>query len=151
MKIAILSDTHFGYAYNDALAEDSFENADEAIEKAMDADLILLCGDVFDVRIPNTQTWAKALKILSKPLLKQGSMKMVSCTKELKEISKRTLNHIPVIAIHGNHERRSREELNTVQALENAGLVIHLHLQTIVFEKDGKKVAIHGMSNVPER
>ncbi|MEM7827178.1 MAG: hypothetical protein QXD72_00500 [Candidatus Aenigmatarchaeota archaeon] len=42
-------------------------------------------------------------------------------------------------------------EINTVEALENAGFVIHLHLNTIVFEKDGVKVAIHGMSSVPER
>ncbi|TAL46906.1 hypothetical protein EPN87_04115 [archaeon] len=152
MKISILSDQHFGYAYSEALAEDSFDNADEAMEKALDSDLIIMAGDVFDVRVPNTQTWAKAMKILSKPLLQQNmGTSLVKSTKELKEISKRTLNHVPVIAVHGNHERRSREELNTVQALENAGLMIHLHLQTVVFEKDGVKVAIHGMSNVPER
>jgi DNA repair exonuclease SbcCD nuclease subunit len=58
---------------------------------------------------------------------------------------------VPVIAIHGNHERRGRGELNTVQAMENAGLLIYLHAQYIVFEKDGKKVAIHGMGSVPER
>jgi DNA repair exonuclease SbcCD nuclease subunit len=78
-------------------------------------------------------------------------IKLVECSKELKEISKRTLNHVPIIALHGNHERRAKGEFNPVQVLENAGLLIHLHMETIVFEKDGKRVAIHGMSAVPER
>ena len=152
MKIAVLSDLHFGYAYNSELENDSFDNAEEAIDKALDSDLILICGDVFDIRAPKTTTWAKSLKILSKPLLKENpGTKFVSCSKELKEISKRTLSHTPVIAIHGNHERLTRVEQNTVEALENAGILIHLHLNTIVFEKDGIKVAIHGMSSVPER
>jgi DNA repair exonuclease SbcCD nuclease subunit len=38
-----------------------------------------------------------------------------------------------------------------VQALDAAGLLLHLHKETLAFEKDGVKVAIHGMSNVPER
>ena len=152
MKIAVLSDLHFGYAYNLELENDSFDNAEEAIDKALDSDLILICGDVFDIRAPKTHTWAKALKILSKPLLKANpGTKLVGCSKELKEISKRTLSHIPVVGIHGNHERLIRSEQNTVEALENAGIMIHLHLNTIVFEKDGIKVAIHGMSSVPER
>lgn len=152
MKIAILSDFHFGFAYNQELENDSFENAEEAIEKALDCDLILIAGDIFDSRIPTTSVWAKAIKILVKPLLKESSgLKLISCSKELKEISKRTLSHLPIIAIHGTHERKGKDEINVVQALENAGILIHLHQNMIVFEKNGKKVAIHGMSGVPER
>lgn len=152
MKISVLSDLHFGYAYNSGLEDDCFDNAEEAIEKSLDSDLIILGGDIFDVRAPKTQTWGKALKILSKPLLKENpNIKLVSTDKQLKEISQRSLNHIPMIAITGNHERLIKGEVNTVEALENAGLVIDLHLNTIVFEKDGIKVAIHGMPSVPER
>ena len=152
MKISVLSDLHFGYAYNSELENDCFDNAEEGIEKSLDSDLIILGGDIFDIRAPKTQTWGKSLKILSKPLLKENSgVKLVNTDKQLKEISQRTLNHIPVIAIHGNHERLVKGEVNTVEALENAGLVIQLHLSTLVFEKDGVKVAIHGMSSVPER
>ncbi|MEM5834528.1 MAG: DNA repair exonuclease [Candidatus Aenigmatarchaeota archaeon] len=151
MKIAILSDFHFGFASNSELENDSFENAEEAIEKALDCDLIVIAGDIFDTRIPKTSVWAKAMRILTKPLLKESSgLKLVSCSKELKEISKRTLSHLPIIAIHGTHERRGKDEINAVEALENAGILIHLHKDTIIFEKDGKKVAIHGMSGVPE-
>lgn len=152
MKISILSDLHFGYAYNSELENDCFDNADEAIEKSLDSDLIILGGDIFDIRAPKTQTWGKALKILSKPLLKDNTgIRLVDTDKQLKEISQRSLNHIPVIAITGNHERLTKGEVNTVEALENAGMVMQLHLNTIVFEKDGIKVAVHGMSSVPER
>ena len=152
MKISILSDLHFGFAHNSELESDSFENAEEAIEKALESDLILIAGDIFDSRLPKTNTWAKAIRILVKPLLKENSgIKLVSCTKELKEISKRTLRHIPVVALHGTHERRGKDEINVIETLENAGILIHLHCQTIVFEKDGVRVAVHGMSGVPER
>jgi DNA repair exonuclease SbcCD nuclease subunit len=152
MKISILSDFHFGFAYNSELENDSFENAEEAMQKALDSDLILITGDIFDSRLPKTSTWARAIKILVKPLIKDSTgINLVSCTKELKEISKRTLHHLPVLALHGTHERRSKSETNVIEALEHAGILIHLHCQTIVFEKDGIKVAIHGMSGVPER
>jgi DNA repair exonuclease SbcCD nuclease subunit len=152
MKVAVLSDFHFGFSYSLETENDSFENAEEAMEKALDCDLILIAGDIFDSRIPKTSVWAKAIKILVKPLLKESSgVRLVSCSKELKEISKRTLSHLPVVAIHGTHERRGKDEINAVEALENAGILIHLHQNTIVFEKDGKRIAIHGMSGVPER
>ncbi|MBI2084713.1 MAG: DNA repair exonuclease [Candidatus Aenigmarchaeota archaeon] len=152
MKIAVLSDLHFGYAYNSELENDCFDNAEEAMEKALDSDLIILAGDIFDIRAPKTQTWGNALRILSKPVMKDNpGIKLVQADKQMKEISKRILNHIPVVAITGNHERLAKGEINTVESLENAGLAIQLHLNTIVFEKDGKKVAIHGMSSVPER
>jgi DNA repair exonuclease SbcCD nuclease subunit len=152
MKISILSDFHFGFGHNSELESDSFDNADEAMQKALDSDLILITGDIFDSRIPKTSTWAKAIKTLVRPLMRDNlGVKLISCTKELKEISKRTLNHLPIVALHGTHERRSKAEVNAIEALENAGILIHLHCQTIVFEKDGIKVAVHGMSGVPER
>lgn len=151
MKIAVLSDFHFGYAYSSELEDDPFDAVEEALDR-IDADLILFLGDVFDSRLPKTATWAHALRVLSKPLLKENSnVKIIDSNKELKKISYRTLRHVPVIAIHGNHERRGREELNTVQAMENAGLLIYLHAQYIVLEKEGKRVAIHGLGSVPER
>jgi len=152
VKIAVLSDFHFGHGYNTELEDDCFAAVQEAIDKAMDCDIILILGDIFDSRLPKTAVWSKTLHVLTRPLLKPNSgIKFVSSTKNLKEISIRSLNHIPVVALHGNHERRGKDEANTLTALENAGLLVHLHLESIVFEKNGKKVAIHGMSSVPER
>jgi len=151
MKIAVLSDFHFGFGYNTALEGDSFDNADEAMEAALGADLIIIPGDIFDSKFPKTPVWAKAIKLLVKPMIAEGSgVRFVSSTKDLKKISKRTLEHIPIIALHGNHESRGKTT-NTLEALENAGLLVHLHKDTIVFEKDGVRVAIHGMSWVPDR
>lgn len=153
MKIAVLSDFHFGYAYNTELEEDSFENAEEAVQRALDskADLIVIAGDIFDSRYPRTPVWSNAIRILVKPILaKNNGIKFFNCSKKLKEISKHTLEHTPVIALHGNHELRGKDS-NTLEALENAGILVHLHRDTICFEKDGISVAIHGMSWVPDR
>ncbi len=153
LKISILSDLHLGYGWNTELEEDSFQNATEAVEKCLDSDLVLLAGDVFDRKIPRTGVLAKALKILSKLLLvKPKKVKLVKTIgKKLKKISERTLKRTPVIALHGTHERRTKDQINAIQALEETGFLIHLHCNSIVFEKDGQKVAVHGMSGVPER
>ena len=153
MRISILSDFHFGFAWNTKLENDSFENAREAIEKALDSDLILIAGDIFDSRVPTTEVWARALSILCKPsLAKNKGVKLVkTIDKDLREISKRSLSGIPVIAIHGTHERRSKGQINAVEVLERTGFLIHLHCNGLIFEKNGIKVAIQGMSGVPER
>jgi len=151
MKIAVLSDFHFGYGYNTELEDDSFTNAEEAMQQALDADVIIIAGDIFDSRYPKTPVWSKAIRVLVKPLTAESKgVNLISCTKKLKKISNRTLERLPVVALHGNHERRGRST-NTLEALENAGLLVHLHCDTIVFEKDGTRVAVHGMSWVPDR
>jgi DNA repair exonuclease SbcCD nuclease subunit len=115
--------------------------------------LILIAGDIFDSRLPRTETWAKALKILSKPLLSRsnGIELIKTLNKNLEEISKRSLSGIPVLAIHGTHERRTKDQVNVIEALEQTGFLIHLHCNGLVFEKEGRRVAIQGMSGVPER
>jgi len=153
MLVSILSDLHFGYGSKTRLEDDSFENAQEAIAKSLDSDLILIPGDIFHSRIPTTETWAKTLKTLSKPLLtKNKGVKLVkTLNKDLDEISKRSLSGIPVLALHGTHERRGKDSINAIQALEKTGFLIHLHCNGIIFQKGKKKVAIQGMSGVPER
>ncbi|MEM7821538.1 MAG: metallophosphoesterase [Candidatus Aenigmatarchaeota archaeon] len=152
MRIAVLSDLHLGFSHSPETEEDAFDNAEEAIEKAIDSDLILILGDIFDSKLPKTQVLGKAIKILVKPLQKESTgVRLLGSTKELKKILRRTLEHLPVIALHGTHERKEGGEMNIIEVLENAGLLIHLHCNSLVFEKNGIKVAIHGMSGVPER
>ena len=151
MKISIFSDPHCGFEER-GREEDSFIALSEAMEKSLGSDLILIAGDLFDSRVPKQEVLAKVAKILSKAHHFPGRARMVKViNKDKEEISPLALRGTPVIVIHGNHERRSRQLLNPVQALEHAGLVINLHCSTIVFEIDGAKVAIHGMGNVPER
>lgn len=123
MKIAIISDTHLGYA---RFEEDSFIQAERAFLDAQTrADLIICAGDVFDIKVPKLETMHRAMGILKKV-------------------------HIPVYAIHGNHERRSKDLVNPVQLLAQVGLLHHVHGEAVPFEKDGERLQIFGMGNVPE-
>jgi len=125
IKIAIISDTHFGFARGTERENDCWDAAEEAFDKAKDCDLIILPGDIFDGRIPKPEDWAKSIKILSK-------------------IKK------PIIAIHGTHERRGRGLINPIEGLAYAGFLKHIHCSHEIFEIKNKKIAVYGMSGVPE-
>ena len=155
LKIAVIADQHLGTKWGTPREQDSFDQAREAIEKSLNlrAQLIILLGDIFDARIPRQEVWAQALRILSLPLARgRSEVKLAdSIDKSEEEISPVSLRGTPVIALHGNHERRTRGLTNPVEALEAAGLLIHLHHNTLIFDTPGGKLAIHGMSNVPEQ
>jgi len=151
VKISVLADCHLGSGFNTERENDAFDNFEEALEKSSDCDLILIAGDLFDSRSPRTTVWARAISMLSRPMLTNRDVKLVDTTKKLSGVHVRTLQAQPVVCLHGNHDRRMRDETNAVQALDSAGMMLHLHKENIVFEKDGVKVAIHGMSSVPER
>ncbi len=151
MRVAVLSDFHFGYGYNTELENDSFENAAEAMNKALESDIILVAGDLFDTKFPKTPVWSKAINILVEPIVSENNgVSFVNCSKSLKRVSERVINQKPVIAIHGNHEFRGKT-INTLETLENAGILIYLHKDSVIFEKNGFRIAIHGMSWVPDR
>ncbi len=144
MKVAIISDTHFGYKWGEERGGDPFENAREAFEKAKDADVIVLPGDIFDRKIPKQEVLDRAAEILSIPM--DGERK-VETDQELGMHG----SGIPVVAIHGTHERRPSSYTNPIELMANTGHLHHLHNDRIVFEKNDEKVAVHGMSGVPEK
>jgi DNA repair exonuclease SbcCD nuclease subunit len=123
MKIAIFSDTHLGYARfeNDSYVQAGLVLAD-ASEKA---DLIICAGDIFDTKIPKLETLRHAVEMFKKAT-------------------------VPVYAIHGNHERRSRDMTNPPQLLAASTDMKLLHCRDGVLEKNGEKVQIFGMGSVPE-
>ncbi len=152
MQIGVFSDCHMGYKFGEERGEDSFIALSESLGKFKDCDLILNTGDFFDTRVPKPEVFAKVARILSKVQEVPSRTKFVEIiNKEKHELSPLALRGIPLVIIHGTHERRSKFLVNPIQALEHAGLLIHLHLATAVFEIDGRKVAVHGMSGVPER
>jgi DNA repair exonuclease SbcCD nuclease subunit len=152
MKISIIPDVHCGYGRGTEREEDSFLALDETIEKNLDADLILMVGDIFDSRIPKQETVAKVAKSLVKAQNVPSKTQFVDLIgKERSELSPSALRGIPIVSLHGNHDRRSKHMTNPVQVLEKAGVLIHLHKGVIIFEIEGKKIAVHGMGNVPER
>jgi len=144
MDISIISDTHFGYKWGNERGEDSFRNAAEAFEKAKSSDLIILPGDIFDKKIPKQEVLDKAAEVFS---IAMDGERNIEADKELGIHG----NGVPVVAIHGTHERRPREYTNPIELMDKTGHLHHIDNDKVVFEKDGEKVAVHGMSGVPER
>lgn len=122
MKIAFISDTHIGER---RLRKEALENAVKAIEAAKEADLIFHCGDLFDVRYPKPEVVAEIAR-------------------ELKKIGKK------IYAIYGNHERVPRDSVTEVQLLAELGAVEFLRSGRNVIEKEGKKIVVYALNNVPE-
>jgi DNA repair exonuclease SbcCD nuclease subunit len=154
MKLAIISDLHFGFGAGTEREEDAFSAAAEAFEKAKDADLIILGGDIFDSRDPDADILSRSMEILQKPLLEKASgAKLAGFVggKMHDSVSRMSLLGIPVVSIHGTHERRAKGLINPVQALEKAGFVIHIHCNGVIFEKKGEKVCVQGLSGVPDQ
>jgi DNA repair exonuclease SbcCD nuclease subunit len=145
LKIAVLADFHLGYA---RFFEDSFEQAEKAFSKACEeADLVVLLGDIFDARIPKQEILARSFKLFRLAFGKKWETKLVSYkSKDGRE----NYAEVPVVAIHGTHERRTKELVNPVELLEKAGFLVNVHAATAIFEKDGEKVAVQGMGGVPE-
>ncbi|MFW5902380.1 MAG: metallophosphoesterase family protein [archaeon] len=150
MKIAVISDMHLGYKSGTEREEDAFKQTEEAMDKAIekDVDLILLPGDIFDEKTPSPETWSKALKILKKPLI--NTDRDVEIKETIKGKEKLSKSSVPIVAIHGTHERRSKGYVNPIEMLEHAGYLTHLHCEKIILKINGEEIAIHGMSGVPE-
>jgi len=155
LKIAVISDPHLGAKWGTAREQDPFDQFREAIEQALKlgAQMILIPGDIFDTRIPRQEVWARAMRILALPHAQEQSNVELEKTidKNTQDISPVSLRGVPIVALHGNHERRIRGLVNPVEALEAAGLLIYLHHNVAIFKTPVGKIAIHGMGNVPER
>lgn len=124
MRIGVVSDNHLGYP---RFEEDSYVQAEEALTDASGkCDVIINAGDVFDTRIPKLETLQKGIEIFKKV-------------------------KIPVYAIYGNHERRTKEMTNPVELLLSADVIKYLHGNSKVFEKNGEKIQILGIGNIPDR
>lgn len=144
MRILLISDMHFGFGSSSERWDDSFLAVESIIEKEWDA--ILIAGDIFDTRIPNTETFARTMGIFLKT---QKIGYGVNVTGVNKNIGK--INGVPIIAINGNHERRVKGLVNPVEALETGGFLVRLHCNGVLLEKNGERVFVQGMSAVPEQ
>ncbi len=150
MRIAIFSDCHAGYAWGEERGEDAFRGLADAIQKSNGADLILMAGDLFDSRIPKPEVFVKVARALSAAQNFHSNAKLIDVkTKEQRELPQ--LRGVPIVSIHGTHERRSKQLINPIQALEHTGHLLHLHCESAMFDINGQKVVVHGMSGVPER
>ena len=152
MQIGIFSDCHCGYKYGEERGEDSFIALEEAMEKTSDCDMILIAGDLFDTRVPKPEVFARTARILSKAQNFPSRTKFIEIrNKGEHELSPLALRGVPIVTIHGTHEKRSKYTINPIQSLEHSGLVVHLDCATAIFEINGERVAIHGMSGVSDK
>ncbi len=140
MKIAIFSDLHLGFSFEDT--NDAYENALSAFQLAIQekADLILLAGDLFDKSIPNQETWLQAFEIFSLAKDVPSSLSFKIKDKEIKAKS------LPIISISGTHEYRANLT-NSLAILEKAGFLFRLHNQYAIFPE----LAIYGLTGIPEK
>jgi DNA repair exonuclease SbcCD nuclease subunit len=148
MLVGIFSDTHLGYGQKE-LYEESFERFREAIKilKEKKVEVILHAGDLFDEAVPSQEVWAETFEIFE-----ENSGEEETLVKEkLGEEKKVTVRGTPIIAIHGTHEFRGKDFANALDVLESACCLVHLHAAKTVIEKNGEKLAVHGLSGVPER
>lgn len=149
MKVAIVSDTHFGYGWDTDREGDCFRNAAEAFERTQDADLVILPGDIYDKKVPKQEVLSRSIDCFN--IYRDSSDSPVELTAD-SDVDY-TFTGTPVVAIHGTHERRTKGFVNPIELLEKLGYLLHLHNEVAVFEhpETGEKVAVHGMSGVPER
>lgn len=135
MIIGIVADTHFGYP---RFYEDSFKQGEEAFSKACElSDVVIVAGDIFDTKVPKLEVLNRTMAILGAGKRKRWSVQNRDSS-------------IPVVAIHGTHERRAKGSVNPVNLLESSGFITDADEKCVVFEKDGEKIAIHGFGGVPD-
>lgn len=146
MKIAVISDQHLGFGWDTERADDPFENLTEALDRAADADLILLPGDLFDRKRPRQAVLARAIDCFRRLEDQETAL-------EIDDGPAASFRGTPMVAIHGTHERRTGDHVNPVELFERMGFLVHLHGDHVVFRhrETGERVAVHGMSGVPER
>lgn len=137
MRLAIISDWHLGVDFDSELGKDSFTNLFLAFKQLeeQNIDLLLVPGDLFDVSKPEPEVLFEAINLL----------KEINLKNKYSEINAR----LPILAIIGNHEYRSKDYITTVELLESLGFLKLLKADCLKFEKE--KIAIFGMTALPEK
>ncbi len=139
MKVAFVSDTHFGYA---RFEEDASAQGRAAIlDAAQRADVLVLGGDIFDHRIPKLETILEVAKALQ-----EARRKLEAKKGEISPL---------ILGIHGTHERRAKDALNPIAMLAQMGLMEDLHNRTITVERSGEngkteRASFSGMGGIPD-
>ncbi|MCX8158221.1 MAG: DNA repair exonuclease [Candidatus Diapherotrites archaeon] len=152
MKIAIISDLHLGFNEKER-GDESYKNAEEAFNIAISegADLIVLGGDIFDEAVPSQECFYKAIKLfssLNKQNSKIKSAKFISGKRNNQEFF---FKNFPIVAIFGTHEFRGSDKVNILDIMQETGLLLKIHGESVLFESNNEKVVVYGMGGVPEK
>lgn len=147
MRIGIIGDTHFGFGNGTERGDDSFEEASRAIRAlvAEKPDFVILPGDVFDSAVPRQETLARAAETI-----RILSFEGPTGAKVFANGIERPLAGIPIIAIHGTHERRPKGLTNPLQVIDKAGVLCYIHGEGATVRKGEEAVYVFGIGGVPE-
>ncbi len=125
MRIGFISDFHLGFATGRRKGED-FRQAERAVKKVLSLrpDVVVFGGDLFDSPVPKPSTVVEAITLF-KEFKKSGKSAEITL-KSGKNEKKVEWKGIPVVAIHGTHEKRIGEETTALGILSKAELLIYL-------------------------
>lgn len=154
MRLAIVSDTHLGHARGTPREGDPHFNLKQAFEGiiSQSPDAIIIPGDFFDHKIPIQEVWNEAFDLLGM-LQRAPSPEGVKITHFPRGEAPLVYSYrgIPVIAIAGTHEYRSKDHKNALQVLHTANILLNVHAAHALIEKGNEKVAVHAMAGIPEK
>jgi DNA repair exonuclease SbcCD nuclease subunit len=152
LKIGILSDTHFGFAFGTERSADALFQAQQALEGLLkeNVDFVLLAGDLFDSNEPSPEAWKQAFEFFS---LARAHPNRLELERENRDGSREKISfpNLLLVSIHGTHEYRPKEMVNALAVLEKSGCLVHLHAQKLFLRKGNETVAVSGLSGVPEK
>lgn len=142
VRIGIASDFHLGFG-SGRRKGDAKKQARRAMDKLMeeDVDLIMLAGDVFDSPVPRPETLRDAAQVFRSAHRADSGVQLTGVGRDTPEVQ-----GLPVVAIHGNHDRRVKGEVNPTQLLDLMGYAVYLHNSGVVADD----VGIYGVGSVPE-
>lgn len=152
LRIAILSDFHFGFAARSERERDAFLQASQAIGLALKQkpDFLLVAGDIFDSDAPSPEAMHDCFEALSQIRSQKADVE-AELVERSAAVKKLSLSHVPVFAIHGTHEFRGKDHKNILQACDAAGFVIYLHAAKAIVKKGSETVCVFGLGGVPEK
>jgi DNA repair exonuclease SbcCD nuclease subunit len=143
MKLAILSDFHLGY---ERFREDAYIQAKEALDAAArEADVLVMPGDIFDMRNPKPEVLAEAINIFRDLSDRKWNAKVTRF-----DGSGKNFTELPIIAIPGTHERRAYGVEDPVDLLALAGLLVDISDGRVFVEKNGEHICIFGLGGIAE-
>ncbi|TGO16715.1 hypothetical protein BTUL_0025g00710 [Botrytis tulipae] len=171
IRILIATDSHVGYAENDAVRkDDSWRSFDEVMRlaKDRDVDMVLLAGDLFHYSQPSRKAMYQVMRSLRMNCLgeKPCELELLSDANDIFDGSFNHVNYedpdinvaIPVFSIHGNHDDPAGDgNYCALDLLQASGLVNYfgrtpeadrIQIKPVLLQKGQTKLALYGMSNV---
>ncbi|MBR9680240.1 MAG: hypothetical protein GOU98_00250 [Candidatus Altiarchaeota archaeon] len=142
MRIGFASDLHLGFGTGKR-KQDATIQAKRAFKELMsqDVDVIVLAGDVFDTPVPRPEVFRDAAQVFRLTKSKKNNFPIKGYGRDSPDV-----NGVPIVAIHGNHDRRVKGDVNPTQLMDIMRPLIYLHNDGVLIGDTG----FFGVGSVPE-